>query len=242
MRGRYFFPWVVERIVVRGHYFFLLRLSLTYLPPFPINEVRGGEAMEEWKRIEVDGEVYENYEVSNLGRVRSLNYNGIKGRVQIMKARDNGTGYLNVVLYKNKKPKRFYVHRLVALMFIENDDPTVKTDVNHKDENKSNNAVDNLEWCDRKYNIHYGTCRERAIQTLKKHKLKHKPNHKPNHNHQEIICLKTGKIFDTIKDAMEWCDKVGIKMCFSRNCEIEGYFCWTYYDEYYDEYLEKENC
>ena len=171
---------------------------------------------EQWRTVVYDGVVYDNYEVSNFGRVRSLNYNGERGRIKVLKARDNGTGYLNVVLYKNKKPKRFYVHRLVALMFIENDDPTVKTDVNHKDENKSNNAVDNLEWCDRKYNIHHGTRTKRVSKKLSK----------------RVRCIETGIIYESCHDVER---KTGLSYknisscCNGKRKTVSG-FHWEYVD------------
>lgn len=59
----------------------------------------------------------------------------------------------------------FRVHRLVAHMFIENDDPINKIEVNHIDENKTNNCVDNLEWCTKEYNNSYGTHNERMAKT-----------------------------------------------------------------------------
>ena len=63
--------------------------------------------------------------------------------------------YILKRLYKNKKQHPKLVHRLVAEVFILNDDPENKTQINHKDENKSNNDVDNLEWCTFKYNSQY---------------------------------------------------------------------------------------
>lgn len=70
-------------------------------------------------------------------------------------------GYLKVILYKNGKPKSFQVHRLVASAFIEN--PLNLSEVNHRDENPSNNRVENLEWCTRKYNMNYGTRLEKQL-------------------------------------------------------------------------------
>jgi hypothetical protein len=67
---------------------------------------------------------------------------------------------LQVSLTKNKIAKKHKVHRLVAIAFIDNPDNLPQ--VNHKDENKTNNSVENLEWCDAKYNINYGTRTERA--------------------------------------------------------------------------------
>ena len=80
------------------------------------------------------------YQVSNLGRVKSLKFD----RELILKYRivEN---YNAVVLYANSKPKPWRVHRLVALMFIGN--PNRAQQVNHKDFNRSNNCVENLEWC-----------------------------------------------------------------------------------------------
>ena len=85
------------------------------------------------------------YEVSNLGRVRR---NG-----KILKPSKNNWGYLYLDLYKNGIVRKFLIHRLVAQSFIPN--PSNFPQVNHKDEDKTNNCVDNLEWCDNKYNINY---------------------------------------------------------------------------------------
>lgn len=112
-----------------------------------------------WKTI--DG--YEDYQVSNYGRVKSLNYNKTK-QEQILKQTTNNNGYQLVVLYKYGKPKTFSVHRLVANAFIDNSNNLPQ--VNHKDENPSNNHVENLEWCDCKYNINYGTRNEKASKAL----------------------------------------------------------------------------
>ena len=115
------------------------------------------------------------YEVSNYGRVKSLlrtvyRPDGcICGYVteHYMTQHDNGNGYLFVNLWKNNKGKREYVHRLVALAFIDN--PKQFPQVNHKDEDKQNNYVDNLEWCDCKYNNNYGTAKLRRVNTSIKH-------------------------------------------------------------------------
>ena len=103
--------------------------------------------MEEiWKDIEG----YEGlYQVSNMGRVRSLRRN------IILKIKIGSNGYERVVLSVNNIPKGYSIHRLVANTFIPN--PDNYPIVNHKDENKTNNRVDNLEWCTQKYNVNYGT-------------------------------------------------------------------------------------
>lgn len=104
--------------------------------------------MEIWKDIKG----YEGlYQVSNYGRVRSLNYNRTFKCV-ILK-QNNVRGYKQVGLHKNGNLKNFFVHRLVATAFIPN--PENLQEVNHKDENPQNNNVENLEWCDRRYNINY---------------------------------------------------------------------------------------
>lgn len=100
------------------------------------------------------------YEVSNLGRVRSLdrqvNNQGtyiISGKVLVLTA--DKRGYKHLLLWKDGKSKLGLVHRLVAGAFIPN--PCNLPQVNHKDENKGNNIVSNLEWCTAKYNSNYGT-------------------------------------------------------------------------------------
>ena len=120
-----------------------------------------------WRPIEG----YEGlYEVSNLGRVRSLDryvkgkgksYRLHKGKV-LSSAKDT-IGYLFVILHCNGKCKTIRVHRLVAEAFI----PAVEglSEVNHKDEDKTNNRVENLEWCSHKYNMNFGTRNIRAKET-----------------------------------------------------------------------------
>lgn len=91
------------------------------------------------------------YEVSNFGRVKSLNYNRT-GEEKILKFLENKK-YLSVSLWKNKKYKQYKVHRLVAITFIPN--PDNKPYVNHLDCDPSNNNVNNLEWCTQKENMQY---------------------------------------------------------------------------------------
>ncbi|QIW89796.1 HNH endonuclease [Bacillus phage Izhevsk] len=96
------------------------------------------------------------YEVSNLGRVRSLDRIGSNGRLykgQIKKLNDNGKGYFQVNLKVNGKQTNKYVHRLVAEAFIPNTEN--KPEVNHKDGNKGNNNIDNLEWSTRIENVEH---------------------------------------------------------------------------------------
>lgn len=105
------------------------------------------EINEEWK--DVIG--YEGiYQISSIGRVKNVINNTIK------KPSINKYGYFQVMLWKNNKNKLKRIHRLVAEAFLNNPKPDIFNCINHKDENKLNNSVENLEWCDRKYNNNYG--------------------------------------------------------------------------------------
>jgi predicted XRE-type DNA-binding protein len=98
-----------------------------------------------WKFLKGIVENGDNYEVSNLGKVRNINTS------KVLKDRMNPKGYLNVVLYLDGKTKHHSVHRLVALAFLPN--PLNKSQVNHiKGREKTNNKVDNLEWCSNQEN------------------------------------------------------------------------------------------
>lgn len=120
--------------------------------------------------LNVDNEIWRDvrgyeglYQVSNQGRVKSFpnryQPKSFKENNGILK-QDSPQGYPYVTLYKNRKAKHVFVHRLVAEAFIPNNDSLPF--VNHKDENTSNNKVDNLEWCTHSYNINYGTRNKRC--------------------------------------------------------------------------------
>lgn len=103
------------------------------------------------------------YQVSNLGRVRSVPHYDWMNRPykgKVLTPVRNGNGYLRVNMTNGKIRRLSDVHRLVASAFIPN--PNGYPEVNHKDEDKDNNHVDNLEWCTEKYNTNYGTGRKRA--------------------------------------------------------------------------------
>ncbi len=112
---------------------------------------------EMWKDIpNFDGK----YQVSNMGNVRSIartiiRRNGRKQQIEskMLVSRKSGCGYLYVTLHNEGKKETIRVHRLVASLFLKN--PNNLPVVNHKDENKQNNNVDNLEWCTQQYNIMY---------------------------------------------------------------------------------------
>lgn len=103
--------------------------------------------IEEWRDIPS----YEGkYQVSNLGNVRALNYHRQKITKLIIAHKDKN-GYLRVGLYRNGKIKNYQVHRLVMSAFVEKSNLTV----NHKDEDKQNNKLDNLEYMTNKENVRY---------------------------------------------------------------------------------------
>ena len=142
--------------------------------------------MEEWKTlIYDDNEIYEGYEVSNEGHVRSLNYRGIKGKIQQLKQSDNGKGYDYVSIRHNGKTKNILVHRATAFVWIPNDNPQEKTDVNHINENKKDNRVENLEWVTHGDNLKHGTCQERKGKSRGK----------------RVKCVNTGQIFNSTRQA-----------------------------------------
>ena len=98
------------------------------------------------------------YKVSNLGNVK----NCLSGR--ILKSSNDNDGYKQIQLCKNGVRKTYKIHRIVAQAFIEN--PQNLPCINHKDEDKTNNRVENLEWCTLKYNVLYGTGIERRSKPV----------------------------------------------------------------------------
>ncbi len=197
---------------------------------------------EQWRDIiiEKNGILYDYtglYQVSNLGRVRSLG-NDKTRKEKILKPGINNKGYQYVNLYKNGKGKLFSVHRLVATMFIPN--PENLTVVNHKDENKLNNCVDNLEWVTMKYNISYGTRSERASEKMKGQKRSEEAKQKMSKTHKKVrvICLETKQVFDSIKEAEQCIGKGNISQHLKGRAKSAGKhpvtgqpLHWQYYCE-----------
>lgn len=120
--------------------------------------------MEKWKTIEG----FPGYSVSSLGSVVSVKNN----KTRLLTPTDNGNGYLQVALANGNKTYRRYVHRLVALAFLPS--PGKGFEVNHKDGNRQNNHLSNLEWCSHKRNVRHSSI-------LRK-----------------VYCIETGEIFDSI--------------------------------------------
>lgn len=185
-----------------------------------VNERLKGKRLykEVWKPVVLldNGESYEGlYEVSNMGRVRSLDREVIfsdgrkalyKGKIRILSP--NKDGYLQVGLCKNSKQKIISVHRLVAEAFIPN--PDNKETVNHINGDKTCNTVFNLEWADRSEQLYHA-----YDHNLKK---KMEGNNNPNYgkelsqeiknkiseaNSKQCICIETGEIYKSLKEAGE---------------------------------------
>lgn len=134
--------------------------------------------MEIWKDIKG----YEGlYQVSSKGR--------IKNRHGKLRKLNNLNGYQTIYLYKNNKGKNKYVHRLVAQAFIDNYSENL--DVNHKDFNRSNNNVENLECVTRGENFRYSYYNNRVPLP-------------PPQEPKSIICITDNKIFSSIKEASDY--------------------------------------
>ena len=113
---------------------------------------------------------YDGYLVNANGDVLS-----IKGKEPKLVSQWERHGYKRVALWENGKQINVSVHRLVAIAFIDNPDPNTCTEINHIDEDKTNNNVNNLEWCSHIYNLRYGTRAKRSAETRKRNnKLRRK--------------------------------------------------------------------
>lgn len=165
------------------------------------------------------------YEVSNCGRCRSMDgevvtKRGIKKKKKgvLLKVVLNKKGYSVVSLPRLHKQ---YVHRLVAMAFIPN--PNALPMVNHKDEDKANNRVENLEWCDNKYNLNYGTTKGR----MRKHCSIRRSVEQINYNGEVV------QVFLSLSDAAK---AVGvcyqnITYCCKNYHRTAGGYKWRYKTE-----------
>lgn len=185
--------------------------------------------MEEWRDIiGYEGK----YQVSNLGRARSLDRwarvcgNGrrlVKGRIMSIGKYPNGYSTINFTDGKGKVVSKL-VHRLVAQAFLPN--PDNLPEVNHKDEDITNNRVDNLEWCTSKYNANYGTRNQRCYESNRKH---FKTVYQIDKDCGMII-----RWWDSIRNAarsLGICEEQITRVCKGRNITAGG-FIWRYADEY----------
>ena len=166
--------------------------------------------MENWQPVKgYDG----MYEVSDLGRVKSLKY----GNEKILKPLKNTHGYLHVSLCKDGQRKTIAVHRLVAEAFIQN--PNNLETINHKDEVKTNNAASNLEWMSQRDNINYGTRNKRMAETRSKSVL--------------MFDKSTGELLATFPSLMEAGRATGINQgnicsCCNGKYKSSGGYIWRY--------------
>lgn len=172
-------------------------------------------SMEYEKEIWRPIENFPNYEVSNYGRIKNV----LSGN--ILSPYKNENGYMIISLHNGSGNNRKYrVHRLVAEAFIPN--PNNYPIINHKDENKSNNHVSNLEWCNKSYNALYGSTQSK----LRAHKIQ--PIQMIDNSTGEVI-----KEFDSIKSASEL---TGIhrgyisNVCRGKHKTAHGYI-WRYIGE-----------
>ena len=120
---------------------------------------------EVWKDVVGYEGVYKVSDKGNVYSVRRVSSIGRRIGGRVLKPAPSTGGYLQVQLCKNGKVKSKLIHRLVAEAFIPN--PKKLPEVNHKDENPSNNELSNLEWCDAGYNVNYGTRNERLSKKLR---------------------------------------------------------------------------
>ena len=167
---------------------------------------------------------YPNYQVSNFGEVKSLQRQRILGKNKFIQnerilKQHIINGYAYVYLTKNSKTKGFRVHRLVAENFIDN--PNNYPCINHKDENKLNNRVDNLEWCTNKYNNNYGSFKKKIANSRYK---------KINQYDLDNNYIKT---WDSLKQASEKLNiiETSISKCLNGVRKKAGNYIWRFVDE-----------
>lgn len=155
------------------------------------------------------------YQVSDKGRVKSLNYNHT-AKEGLLRPGLIGSGYYAVVLSNNGARRTIRVHRLVANAFLPN--PNYLPQINHKDENPLNNEASNLEWCDQLYNNNYGSHNLK----VSKGELNH-----PKKSKKVGQFTKDGSFIATYPSLMEASRKTGIRVGQISNCCHNRYGCKT---------------
>ena len=166
------------------------------------------------------------YQISNLGRVKSLRDKNKKYREKILKQYKDNCGYYYITLSANSNIKKHKVHRLVAQAFIPN--PENKKEVNHIDGNKENNAITNLEWCTGKENKQHawkiGLCRPIHHTEETKRKLSEMRKGGKNPLSKRVRCITTYEIFGSVVEAAVKYngDKTGIAKCCRGKLKTSG--------------------
>ena len=181
------------------------------------------------KEIFMDIKGYEgSYQVSNLGNIRNN-----KGR--IMKQRKDRYGYMRISFRKDGNLKTYYVHRLVLQAFKAN--PDNKPHVNHLDENKENNNLNNLAWSTAAENNSWGTKNSRANETKRKNGVFDKLAKNNNLNPpKKVLCITTGKVYESAHDAardLNLNNSAITQCCKGKYKRTKGYQ-FKYYDEEVD--------
>ena len=162
----------------------------------------------------IDG--FEDYMVSSEGKVWSLNY-GRTGKMKELKPNTIKGGYLQVCLCNGDTRVMKLVQRLVAEAFIPN--PNNRPQVNHIDQKKTNNCVENLEWCTADYNNNYGDRNERAAKTLTNRKDRSTP----------VVCLETAVVYPSTHEASRQTgvNQRHISECCNGKLKTAGGFHWA---------------
>lgn len=152
------------------------------------------------------------YEVTHTGLVYSIRSK------KYLSQKKRSDGYMEVNLWHDNTSKSFLVHRLVAEAFI----PMVPglEQINHKDEIRSNNNANNLEWCNAKYNSNYGTNRERGVYTRRSRQS----------NCKKVKCVETGIVYESIQLAttMTGVHNTNISRVLKGERNTAGGFHWEY--------------
>lgn len=120
----------------------------------------------------------EKYQISNLGRVKSLSFNKT-GEKKLLKPHDNGNGYLTVCLWKDNRYKHKYIHRLVAEAFLPN--PENKPCIDHINTNRDDNRIENLRWCTYSENLMNPITNKKSSET---HREIYQGNNNPNYGNR----------------------------------------------------------
>ena len=162
---------------------------------------------EEWRTVVYNGETYDDYEVSNMGKIRSLNYRHTGKPKELVLNKDTH-GYLQIALWKNGTYKTRKVHTLVAWTWIPN--PENKPTVNHINEDKTDNRVENLEWSTMKEQNEHGTRTERTRKKVK--------------------CIETDITYDSVTQAEQETGVWGTRItrCCRHKCKTAGGYHWKY--------------